>query len=321
MSARRFLPPYNPQLALLAKSAPEGDGWLHEVKFDGFRIGAAVEHGRASLLSRRSKDWTAEFASVAAGAARLGAKSVLLDGEVAAVGRDGRTSMGGMHEGLDDRVLRLRLDSPRRRRLDRAAHRGAKGAPPGPLGQGTAHAASICRPRRRRRPRVLPGGLPPPPRRNHLQGGRVDLSSRLPERDLAEGEVRPPAGVRDWRLRAFDGRKPGRDLARILLARRQPGVRREGRHRFPARVGRSAEGVQEAGTRHAPVRSGAADGVPGAGCGVARADDGLRGRVHGVDGPRPHQASVVPGMRPDKEAGEVVREVAGKLPVLPKGLR
>ena len=72
---------------------------MHEVKFDGFRIGAAVEHGRATLLSRRSKDWTAELASVAAGAARLGAKSALLDGEVAAVRPDGRTSMGGMHEG------------------------------------------------------------------------------------------------------------------------------------------------------------------------------------------------------------------------------
>ena len=47
----------------------------------------------------RSKDWTAEFASVAAGAARLGAASALLDGEVAAVGPDGRTAMHGMHEG------------------------------------------------------------------------------------------------------------------------------------------------------------------------------------------------------------------------------
>lgn len=81
------------------KSAPKGDRWIHEVKFDGFRIGAAIEHGRASLLSRRSKDWTAEFASVAAGAERLKAKRALLDGEAAAVLSDGRTSMHGMNEG------------------------------------------------------------------------------------------------------------------------------------------------------------------------------------------------------------------------------
>jgi bifunctional non-homologous end joining protein LigD len=105
VSARRSLPPYDPQLALLAKSAPEGAGWLHEVKFDGFRIGAAVEHGRVSLLSRRSKDWTAAFVSVAAGAARLGAASALLDGEVAAVRPDGRTSMHGMHEGSNGSTL------------------------------------------------------------------------------------------------------------------------------------------------------------------------------------------------------------------------
>jgi len=52
VSARRSLPPYDPQLALLAKSAPAGDGWLHEVKFDGFRIGAAVEHGRQLVAER-----------------------------------------------------------------------------------------------------------------------------------------------------------------------------------------------------------------------------------------------------------------------------
>ena len=93
------LPDYDPQLALLVKEAPAGDGWLHEVKFDGFRIGAAVERGAATLLSRRAKDWTEAFPSVAAGAARLKARRALLDGEVAALLPDGRTSLHGMREG------------------------------------------------------------------------------------------------------------------------------------------------------------------------------------------------------------------------------
>ncbi|HTB61489.1 MAG TPA: non-homologous end-joining DNA ligase [Polyangia bacterium] len=92
------LPSYDPQLALLVKDAPEGDSWLHEVKLDGFRIGCALEHGRATLFSRRGKDWTAAFPSVAEGSGRLEARTALLDGEVAALLPDGRTSLHAMHE-------------------------------------------------------------------------------------------------------------------------------------------------------------------------------------------------------------------------------
>jgi bifunctional non-homologous end joining protein LigD len=73
-------------------AAPEEAGWVHEVKYDGYRIGCAVERGRATLWSRRGKDWTAQFPAIAAAAARLPVRSALLDGEVAAVLPDGRTS-------------------------------------------------------------------------------------------------------------------------------------------------------------------------------------------------------------------------------------
>jgi bifunctional non-homologous end joining protein LigD len=97
--SRTTLPLYDPQLALLVKEPPRGDGWLHEVKLDGFRIGCAVKDGRASLLSRRGKDWTDHFPEVAAAAARLRARDALLDGEVAALLPDGRTSLHAMQEG------------------------------------------------------------------------------------------------------------------------------------------------------------------------------------------------------------------------------
>ncbi len=86
------VPPYRAQLALLVDAAPEATGWVHEVKYDGYRIGCAVEGGRATLWSRRGKDWRAQFPEIAAAAARLPVRSALLDGEVAAVLPDGRTS-------------------------------------------------------------------------------------------------------------------------------------------------------------------------------------------------------------------------------------
>jgi bifunctional non-homologous end joining protein LigD len=95
--AHAKLPPYRPQLALLVKSPPEGDDWLHELKLDGFRIGVAIVGSQVTLLSRREKDWTAEFATVVAGAKKLPVKSALLDGELAGVLPDGRTSMHAMH--------------------------------------------------------------------------------------------------------------------------------------------------------------------------------------------------------------------------------
>jgi len=87
------LPPYRPQLALLVKAPPAGDEWLHELKLDGYRIGIAVDHGRVTLMSRRNNEWTDEFPQVVAGAKKLPVKSALIDGELAGVLPDGRTSM------------------------------------------------------------------------------------------------------------------------------------------------------------------------------------------------------------------------------------
>jgi bifunctional non-homologous end joining protein LigD len=80
------------QLATLVGAPPEGPEWVHEQKFDGYRIVAERDRGKVRLLSRRFKDWTAEFPTVAAAVAELPVERVVLDGEVAAVLPDGRTS-------------------------------------------------------------------------------------------------------------------------------------------------------------------------------------------------------------------------------------
>jgi bifunctional non-homologous end joining protein LigD len=92
--ARPGSPPafVEPQLAQLVKSAPDGDDWLHELKFDGYRILARLDGGKATLLSRRGLDWTASFPTVRAAIEQLAARSAIVDTEVAVVLPDGRTS-------------------------------------------------------------------------------------------------------------------------------------------------------------------------------------------------------------------------------------
>jgi bifunctional non-homologous end joining protein LigD len=83
---------YRPQLATLVKQAPEGNAWLHEIKYDGYRIGCRIHRSRIALYSRNGKDWTAAFPEIVDGARALGVRDALLDGEVAVVLPDGRTS-------------------------------------------------------------------------------------------------------------------------------------------------------------------------------------------------------------------------------------
>jgi bifunctional non-homologous end joining protein LigD len=83
---------YAPQLATLVKEPPPGADWLHEIKFDGYRIGCRIRRGRVALVSRNGKDWTAAFPEIVTAAAALAVDDALIDGEVAMVLPDGRTS-------------------------------------------------------------------------------------------------------------------------------------------------------------------------------------------------------------------------------------
>jgi bifunctional non-homologous end joining protein LigD len=86
------VPPYRAQLATLVREPPRGAGWIHEIKYDGYRIGCAVERGRVRLWSRRGNDWTEKFPELVAACRELAVREALLDGEVAVVLPDGRTS-------------------------------------------------------------------------------------------------------------------------------------------------------------------------------------------------------------------------------------
>ena len=89
---------YNPQLATLGSEPPGGDGWLHEIKYDGYRIGCIIDKKGVRLISRNGKDWTHVFPSIAEAAQKLKTKDAIIDGEVAMVMEDGRTSFAALQQ-------------------------------------------------------------------------------------------------------------------------------------------------------------------------------------------------------------------------------
>jgi bifunctional non-homologous end joining protein LigD len=91
-----------PQLASPADAPPTGDEWLHELKFDGYRILAFVESATARLVSRNGLDWTHRFPRLARELPRLPAKTALLDGEVVHLKPEGTSSFAGLQKALSE---------------------------------------------------------------------------------------------------------------------------------------------------------------------------------------------------------------------------
>ncbi len=89
-----------PMLATLVKDAPAGDDWVHEIKYDGYRMLARVEFGRARLYSRNGKDWTKVLAGVVHDLAHLPVRNAWIDGEVVVQDSDGRTRFQALQNAL-----------------------------------------------------------------------------------------------------------------------------------------------------------------------------------------------------------------------------
>ncbi len=75
---------FEPQLAKLGQKPPEGEQWIHEIKWDGYRIVATVVQGKVRLFSRNAIEWTQKVPEIAAAVEALGLKSAALDGELIA---------------------------------------------------------------------------------------------------------------------------------------------------------------------------------------------------------------------------------------------
>jgi bifunctional non-homologous end joining protein LigD len=94
-----FIPP---SLATLDDAAPSGKNWLHEIKFDGYRIEARLDHGKVQLLTRKQLDWTHRFKPIAEAVKALDAQTALIDGELVVEDDKGVSSFSLLQSDLKD---------------------------------------------------------------------------------------------------------------------------------------------------------------------------------------------------------------------------
>jgi bifunctional non-homologous end joining protein LigD len=98
----KSLPQITPQLAVAADRPPSGDDWLHEIKFDGYRILAEIRAGKVTLRTRTGLDWTGRFPVPAQAIAATGLQDALLDGEIVHLLPSGVASFGDLQNDLSE---------------------------------------------------------------------------------------------------------------------------------------------------------------------------------------------------------------------------
>ncbi len=89
-----------PQLATLVKDAPEGQEWLHELKFDGYRMLCHLNRGKVRFWSRNKKDWTEKFPNLSKALKTFPVTNAILDGEIVIVDKAGRSSFQGLQQSM-----------------------------------------------------------------------------------------------------------------------------------------------------------------------------------------------------------------------------
>lgn len=99
-----------PMLATLVSSPPAGERWLHEIKFDGYRLQARIEAGRVKLLTRSGLDWTKKFGKTLIAALQdLPVGKALIDGELVVETESGASDFSALQadlsEGRSDRFV------------------------------------------------------------------------------------------------------------------------------------------------------------------------------------------------------------------------
>ncbi len=96
-----------PQLAQLQDAPPAGDEWLHEIKFDGYRIISVMHGGKIRMFTRNKLDWTARYQRTVNALAALKLGDATLDGELVAMGDNGTASFSLMQAAGEDASIKL----------------------------------------------------------------------------------------------------------------------------------------------------------------------------------------------------------------------
>src|SRR5262245_34455449 len=91
-----------PQLSRVVDEAPAGDGWLHEIKYDGYRMHARLDDGKIQLLTRTGLDWSKRYRHTIEALRALRVKTAYLDGELCALGPDGVPAFSRLQAAMDE---------------------------------------------------------------------------------------------------------------------------------------------------------------------------------------------------------------------------
>jgi len=89
-----------PELCASVDRPPSGEGWCHEIKFDGYRVQLRIEDGVATLKTRKGLDWTDKFEAIAKEAGAL--PDMLIDGEIVALDREGTPDFSALQAAISD---------------------------------------------------------------------------------------------------------------------------------------------------------------------------------------------------------------------------
>ncbi|WP_213286127.1 non-homologous end-joining DNA ligase [Bradyrhizobium sp. sGM-13] len=98
-----------PALAALIERVPSGDRWIHEIKFDGYRVQVHLANGTVKIFTRRGNDWTRRLRKIASDAWHIAAGSAIIDGEVVVPSKDGTTDFSVLQNELKGKSNRIVL--------------------------------------------------------------------------------------------------------------------------------------------------------------------------------------------------------------------
>jgi bifunctional non-homologous end joining protein LigD len=96
-----------PALATSIGMAPSGDRWIHEIKFDGYRVQVHLANTEVKVFTRNGHDWTHRFKKVASDAWHISAGSAILDGEIVVPAADGTTDFSVLQNELKGQSTKI----------------------------------------------------------------------------------------------------------------------------------------------------------------------------------------------------------------------
>lgn len=91
---------FKPMLAKPATKPPESDQWIHEIKFDGYRMQVRLDGGNVRFFSRQGNEWSENLLSLAKYFSMLPCTNAIIDGEIAVVDQDGKTNFSLLQTAL-----------------------------------------------------------------------------------------------------------------------------------------------------------------------------------------------------------------------------